>query len=149
MPQAAEKFRQDASTGTQRHRRDSVDSLFRSLARLDWLAIGVAVAAVAAAVGAGLVLWPWIGVENISLIFLTAIVAVAARFGLWPSLLASLLSSLCYNYFFTAPYYTLAIDEPANVIAVVVFTIVAIIVSNVAARARVQAIAATERARTT
>jgi two-component system, OmpR family, sensor histidine kinase KdpD len=149
MPQAAEKFRQDASTGTQRHRRDSVDSLFRSLARLDWLAISVAVAAVVAAVGAGLVLWPWIGVENISLIFLTAIVAVAARFGLWPSLLASLLSSLCYNYFFTAPYYTLAIDEPANVIAVVVFTIVAIIVSNVAARARVQAIAATERARTT
>jgi len=95
------------------------------------------------------VLWPWLGTENVSLVFLTAIVAVAAGCGLWPSLFATLLSSLCYNFFFTAPYYTFTIDDPANIVAVVVFTIVAIIVSNVAARARVQALTATERARTT
>ena len=71
------------------------------------------------------------------------------RFGLWPSLAASVVSSLCYNFFFTAPYYTFTIDEPSNIVSVVFFTIVAIIVSNVAAYARVQAIAAIERARTT
>ena len=74
---------------------------------------------------------------------------MAVRFGLWPSLLASIASTLCYNFFFTEPYYTFAIADPKNVLAVIFFTLVAIIVSNVAARARVQAVAAMARARTT
>jgi two-component system, OmpR family, sensor histidine kinase KdpD len=104
---------------------------------------------VATAVGIGLLLWPWIGIENVDLVFLTGIVVVAVRMGLWPSLFASIASALCYNFFFTEPYYTFAIADPANVLAVVFFTIVAVIVSNVAARARVQAIVAMGRARTT
>ena len=81
--------------------------------------------------------------------FLTAIVAVAVRFGLWPSLFASVASSLCYNFFFLPPIYTFTIADPTNVAAFVFFTLVAIIVSNVAARGRTQAMAALERARTT
>jgi two-component system, OmpR family, sensor histidine kinase KdpD len=105
--------------------------------------------AIAGAVGVALLLWPWIGLENVGLVFLTAIVGVAVRYGLWPSLFASVASSLAYNFFFTAPYYTLTIDEPKNVIAVLFFTVIAIIVSNVAARARVEANAAVARARAT
>ena len=58
-------------------------------------------------------------------------------------------SALCYNFFFTEPYYTFSIADPRNVIAVVFFTIVAIVVSNVAARARTLAVTAMARARTT
>lgn len=116
---------------------------------IDLRAFIFSMAAVAGAAGAGLLLWPWIGANNIALVFLTAVVGIAVRFGLWPSLAASTVSSLCYNFFFTAPYYTFTIDEPANIISVVFFTIVAIVVSNVAAYARVQTIAAIERARTT
>ena len=104
---------------------------------------------VGAAVGVSELLWPWIGVQNTDLVFLTAIVAIAVRFGLWPSLLASVASALCYNFFFTEPYYTFSIADPRNVIAVVFFTIVAIVVSNVAARARTLAVTAMARARTT
>ena len=104
---------------------------------------------VAGAVGVALMLWPAIGVENVDLVFLTAIVGVAVRLGLWPSLLASVMSSLCYNFFFTAPYYTFTISEPASIVSVLFFTIVAIVVSNVAARARVQALSAMARSRTT
>jgi two-component system sensor histidine kinase KdpD len=104
---------------------------------------------VVAAVGVGLALWPWIGIENVDLVFLTGIVGIAVRFGLWPSLFASITSALCYNFFFTKPYYSFTISEPPNVVAVVFFTIVAIVVSNVAARARVQAVAAMGRARAT
>ena len=104
---------------------------------------------VGAAVGVSKSLWPWIGVQNTDLVFLTAIVAIAVRFGLWPSLLASVASALCYNFFFTEPYYTFSIADPRNVIAVVFFTIVAIVVSNVAARARTLAVTAMARARTT
>ena len=39
------------------------------------------------------------------------------------------------------PYYTFTIADPANVTAFVFFTVVAVIVSNVAARARTQAVA--------
>ncbi|KAB2914769.1 MAG: sensor histidine kinase KdpD [Hyphomicrobiaceae bacterium] len=108
-----------------------------------------ALLSVAAAVGFGALLWPWIGLANTGLVFLTAIVGVAVRLGLWPSLLASAVSALCYNFFFTEPYYTFAISDPSNVLAVVFFAIVAIVVSNVAGRARLQHVATMERARTT
>jgi two-component system sensor histidine kinase KdpD len=109
----------------------------------------LALLAVGAAVGISQLLWPWIGLPNTDLVFLTAIVAIAVRFGLWPSLFASAVSALCYNFFFTEPYHTFSISDPRNVVAVLFFTIVAIVVSNVAARARTLAVAAMGRARTT
>ena len=104
---------------------------------------------VGAAVSVSELLWPWIGVQNTDLVFLTAIVATAVRFGLWPSLFASVASALCYNFFFTEPYYTFSIADPRNIVAIVFFTIVAIVVSNVAARSRTLAVTAMARARTT
>jgi two-component system, OmpR family, sensor histidine kinase KdpD len=104
---------------------------------------------VALATGVSVLLWPWVGLQNTDLVFLTAIVGIAVRFGLWPSLFASVASALCYNFFFTEPYYTFTVADPRNVVAILFFTIVAIIVSNVAARARNLALAAMSRARTT
>jgi two-component system, OmpR family, sensor histidine kinase KdpD len=104
---------------------------------------------VASAVILGKALWPWIGIESVDLVFLTGIVGIAARFGLWPSLLVSVLSALCYNFFFTPPIYSLTIGDPKNAIAIVFFTVVAVVVSNLAAQARIQAVAAMARARTT
>ena len=92
---------------------------------------------------------PWFGIENVDLVFLTAIVAVAVRFGLWPSLFASVVASLCYNFFFMPPLYTFTIADPNNVAAFVFFITMAAVVSNVAARVRTQAMAAMGRARTT
>ena len=77
----------------------------------------VALAAVAVALGVGELIQPWLGIENVDLVFLTAIVAVAVRYGLWPSLLASVASSLCYNFFFLPPIYTFTITDPTNVAA--------------------------------
>src|SRR3954454_2755179 len=89
------------------------------------------------------------GIENVDLVFLTAVVAVAARFGLWPSLLASVVASLCYNFFFLPPVYTFTITDPTNVAAFFFFMLIALLVSNVAARVRIQADAAIGRVRTT
>ena len=71
------------------------------------------------------------------------------RFGLLPSLLASVAASLCYNFFFMPPLYTFTIADPNNVAAFFFFIMMATLVSNVAARVRTQAIAAMSRARTT
>ncbi len=108
-----------------------------------WALFGVAIA-----LGCGELVNYWIGVENVDLVFLTAVVGVAVRFGLWPSLLASVASALCYNFFFLPPIYTFTITDPHNIAAFALFTLVAIIVSNVAGRGRMQTVAAQTRVRT-
>src|SRR5215469_15148979 len=108
----------------------------------------VALLAVAGALGVGELIEPFLGIENVDLVFLTAVVGVAVRYGLWPSLLATVASSLCYNFFFLPPIYTFTITDPTNVAAFVFFTIVAIVVSHFAARGRTQTVAAHERVRT-
>src|SRR6478736_892092 len=95
------------------------------------------------------VIQPAFGIENVDLVFLTAVVSVAVRFGLWPSLLASVAASLCYNFFFLPPVYTFTITDPTNVAAFFLFMLIAILVSNVAGRVRSQADTAIGRVRTT
>jgi two-component system sensor histidine kinase KdpD len=109
----------------------------------------VALAAVAGALGLCAVVLPWLKIENVDLVFLAAVVGIALRFGLWPSILASIAASLCYNFFFIPPIYTFTISEPTHVASFFFFVVMAIVVSNVAARVRTQAMAAMSRARTT
>jgi two-component system, OmpR family, sensor histidine kinase KdpD len=105
---------------------------------------------VAVGLGAAAVVQPLFGgIENVDLVFLTAVVAVAVRYGLWPSVLASIAASLCYNFFFMPPIYTFTITDPINVVAFFFFMLIAILVSNVAARVRTQADSAIGRIRTT
>ena len=110
---------------------------------------GAALAAVAVALGFAELIAAWIGGANADLVFLTAIVAVAVRFGLLPSLIASIAASLVYDFFFLPPIYSFTIADPHNFTAFGFFILVAIIVSSVAARGRTQAVATVERARTT
>jgi two-component system, OmpR family, sensor histidine kinase KdpD len=109
----------------------------------------VALLVVAAALGVSEAIQPWLGIENVDLMFLTAVVGIAVRYGLWPSLVASVAASLCYNFFFLPPIYTFTITDPTNVAAFFFFTVMAVIVSNVAARVRTQAVVAVNRARST
>lgn len=108
-------------------------------------ALGITALGLAAAV----VIKPYFGIENVDLVFLTAVVTVAVRYGLWPSLLASLVSSFAYNFFFLPPVYTFTITDPTNVAAFFFFMLIAILVSNVAGRVRTQADTAIGRIRTT
>lgn len=108
-----------------------------------------AIVLVALALGLGVLILPFLGIENVDLVFLTAVVSVAVRFGLLPSLLASVAASLCYNFFFLPPIYAFTISDPTNIAAFVFFMLIAVIVSNVAARVRMQAVEATGKARTT
>ena len=104
---------------------------------------------VAIALGAGLLVHPRLGIENVDLVFLTAVVGAAVRYGLLPSMFASVVASLCYNFFFLPPLYNFTITEPTNVAAFFFFMLIAILVSNVAARVRTQAVTAMGRVRTT
>lgn len=112
-------------------------------------AYAIAGLAVVAALGLAGLLSPLAGPENIDLILLTAVVAVAATCGLGPSLSTALVGVLAYNFFFIPPTFTFEIADPRNVTALAFFGACAVVVSNLAARARAQALIARERARTT
>jgi two-component system sensor histidine kinase KdpD len=116
-------------------------------ASIDARPYAVALLAVVAALGVGEGIQPWFGIENVDLVFLAAIVTIAVRYGLLPSVLASIASSLAYNFFFLPPIYTFTISDPKNLAALVFFTIVAIVISNIAARGRAQMVTARERVR--
>jgi two-component system, OmpR family, sensor histidine kinase KdpD len=104
---------------------------------------------VAIALGVGSVLQQYLNVLNIALVFLTAVLVVAVRFGLFPSLFASVASVLAYNFFFLPPLHTFTIADPENILALVAFLVVALIASNLAAGTRGEALAARARALTT
>ncbi|MFF0308944.1 DUF4118 domain-containing protein [Streptosporangium sp. NPDC004379] len=65
------------------------------------------------------------------LLFLTAVVGVALVGGMWPAVTAAVLGSLLLNYFFTPPVHTLTIYALENLFALVVFVLVAVVVSAV------------------
>ncbi|MET0423093.1 MAG: DUF4118 domain-containing protein [Actinoplanes sp.] len=62
-------------------------------------------------------------------LFLAGVVAVALVGGLWPALLAAVGGFVLLNYFFAAPLHSFAIAEPANLLALAAFVVIALAVS--------------------
>jgi two-component system sensor histidine kinase KdpD len=117
--------------------------------KIDARVYAESVAMVGAALAVGELLKQFLAVSNIALVFLTAIIISAVAHGLWPALLTCLVSVLAYNFFFLPPLYTFTITDPENVINLIFFAFAALIVSNLTARVRAQAIVASRRAKTT
>jgi two-component system sensor histidine kinase KdpD len=63
--------------------------------------------------------------------YLLLVIVVAIVGGLVPALLAAVAASLLVNFFFTEPQHTFIIDEPNNVVSLVVFVLAAGLVSAV------------------
>ncbi|GLY28094.1 hypothetical protein Kisp02_14590 [Kineosporia sp. NBRC 101731] len=69
------------------------------------------------------------------LLYLAAVVIVALVGGLWPALFAAVAGSVLLNYFFAPPLHTITIATRENVLALVVFLVVAVAVSATVDRA--------------
>ena len=76
---------------------------------------------------------------NLALLFLAVVLIIAARWGLWPSIFASVLSFLALNFFFTQPLYTLAVEEQGDFATLLFFLALAGLTGNLAARLRNEA----------
>ncbi|HEY7005843.1 MAG TPA: DUF4118 domain-containing protein, partial [Sphingomicrobium sp.] len=107
-----------------------------------------AIAMVAVSTLAGLWVAPRWGTAPVDMIYLPAVLAAAALWGIGPGVVAGLGAALAYNFFFTAPFHTLRIDRVADIVTVVVLLVVALVTSRLAAGIRAQArIAAAHAAR--
>ncbi len=71
--------------------------------------------------------------DNLSIIFLIPVLWSALRYGLWPSIAASILSVLAWDFFFTIPLYSLEMDDPRDILALAFFFVVALIISELVA----------------
>jgi two-component system sensor histidine kinase KdpD len=68
---------------------------------------------------------------DVLLIYLLDVVAVAVVGGFGPAVLSAAAASVCLNWFFTPPIHTLTIEEPRNLLALLLFVLVAMAVSSV------------------
>jgi two-component system sensor histidine kinase KdpD len=83
------------------------------------------------------------------LVYLVAVVTITVVGGFWPAVLASVAASLLLNWYFTEPIHTFTIQQPRELLALLLFVTVAVAVSSVvhlAARRAVQAARAREEA---
>ena len=103
--------------------------------------------AIGAALAIGEILTSLTPIPNLSMLFLVAVLLVAVNFGIWPAIYASMLSFVVYNFFFIPPLYTFTIAEPYELLALVIFLIVAVITSALAGRVREQATISASRMR--
>lgn len=91
---------------------------------------------VAASTLAGLVIASRWGSAPVVLLYLPPVLYAAVQRGLRPALAAAVASTLAYNYFFTAPYRTLLIHSPADLVTVVLLFLVGLVTSQLAASMR-------------
>ena len=107
-----------------------------------------AIALVGVAVLIGLPLQLIVSQHDIALLLLMAVLITARRFGLWPSITASVLSVAAYDFFFLPPIYAFGVADPSDVLTMVFFLAVALTVSNLTAQTRRQTAHLIERVRT-
>ena len=100
-----------------------------------------ATVAVAAATTAAFSIDQIFPVASLSLIFLTGVIFVASRYGLWPSLYAATVSFFAYNFLFTDPRLTFHMARQDDVLTLALFYVASIITGNLAAQLRQRAVA--------
>ena len=86
---------------------------------------------------------------NISLLYLLPVLITAVTWGLWPSLVASFLAVLSFDFFFVPPVLSFTVSDIRYLLHFVIFLIVALVTGTLAARLRAQAGVAMERERRT
>jgi two-component system, OmpR family, sensor histidine kinase KdpD len=83
----------------------------------------------------------------VALLYLIPLGVITAYWGLGPGITAALVAFFALNYFFIQPYYTLTVHQPVDVVILVVFLIVAAVISQLVGRAQAGLSAATARER--
>ena len=83
---------------------------------------------------------------NIVVIYIFAVL-LTARFtrGYLYGIMSSVISLLCFNYFFTAPYHTLAVNDPSYMITFCVMLITALITGAITAKEKMMTEEATQK----
>ncbi len=113
------------------------------------LVVGVlcSLGAVALVSGVIFLVKPYVPVLSLGVLYVFAVLPIAVVWGLWLALPVSVLSMLAFNWFFLPPVHTFTLANSENWFALAVYLATAVVVSELAARARRRAAAAEQRER--
>jgi two-component system sensor histidine kinase KdpD len=84
---------------------------------------------------------------SLGVLFVFAVLPVAVVWGIWWALAVAVASTLAFNFFFLPPVHTLALTESRNWFALAAYSVSAVVVGELAARARRRTADAEQRER--
>jgi K+-sensing histidine kinase KdpD len=83
----------------------------------------------------------------VSLIYMVPVVVAATQWGVGAGIVAAVAGALAADFFFYPPLYTIWIRDPQQVVDMILFLLVALVTSNLAARLKDEAVAVGQRER--
>lgn len=83
----------------------------------------------------------------VALLYLVPLGLITTLWGLGPGVTSAFVTFLTFNYFFIPPYYTFAVHRPTDVVILLMFLVVAIVISQLVGRMKASLAAATARER--
>ncbi|HLE51589.1 MAG TPA: DUF4118 domain-containing protein, partial [Anaerolineales bacterium] len=72
----------------------------------------------------------------VALLYLLPVGMSTFLWGLGPGILAAIVAFLAFNYFFIFPYYTFFVHQTQDLLALLVFLVVAVVISQLVGRTR-------------
>ncbi len=106
---------------------------------IEWRSYLIAFGGVALVSLALLVVRSHVGIVNTAMVYLLCTLLVALRVGRGPAILAAITTFVLFDLFFLPPYNTLKISSSDHVLALAVFLIVALVISDLVSSARERA----------
>ncbi len=100
-----------------------------------WIGYPASVLLVAATI-ALLKLFPALTISSVALLLLLAVFFSASVWQSGPGVLAALLATVGFNYFFIPPLHTFTIEDPRNVVALFVFLVSGLLIGRLSALSR-------------
>lgn len=108
----------------------------QGLLRTDVLPLLMSLACVAVVTAVLVLLDRTVAANLVPIAYLIPVVIAATQWGIWPAALASIASMAAADFFFFLPIYSFRVEDPQEVIDLLLFLVVALVSSNLASRLR-------------
>ena len=72
----------------------------------------------------------------VPVVYLIPVVIAATRWGTWPAIAAAVAGAAATDFFFTTPFYSFRMDDPQEIVDLLLFLFVALVSSDLASRLR-------------
>jgi two-component system, OmpR family, sensor histidine kinase KdpD len=79
---------------------------------------------------------PWLHSTTVALVLLIPVVICTTKWGFGPGILSAILTFLIYNFLFLTPYYTFTVHDPQDIVALGMFLVIAVLISQLVGQSK-------------
>lgn len=110
-----------------------------------FLAFGLAAATIVVMTALLFLLRAELNTSTVALLYLIPVLISTTLWGLWIGVISAFAAFLAYNYYFLQPYYTFTVHQTQDIVTLLIFLVVAVVISQLVGRARSSLAAAVAR----